>query len=320
MNTFLVSDRTIVIDPISGRAILGKNSLQDRKSVDYKEDRLRQFMRDRRMTSHSQLKATRNMVVCKNIMSSPSLRNSQHKFQSYGNADANTSENLPSLKFNNNSRNISTEDIEGASPKKFRHKNKKLFIDRKEILSVLGGSPGRYHGFKKDQKVGGTFSNANNFWDERGILDKKFAAGARLPQKNFQSKRKVHIPVNQSYGFEDHSKTFEINKSFGHQNSIQVTSKALKKKVINDLKKYKDRASEMLPNLRESVSNPNLQNHKASPYKNGDNIKSLNKSILKESNIATSAPKMRLNKSISSPYSRVRIKLGKKSSGSAPYV
>jgi len=27
----------------------------------------------------------------------------------------------------------------------------KLFIDRKEILSVLGGKPGRYHGFQNDK-------------------------------------------------------------------------------------------------------------------------------------------------------------------------
>jgi hypothetical protein len=57
-------------------------------------------------------------------------------------------------------RNLSTTDIFGASPSKFKHKNKKLFVDKKEIVSIFGGKVGRYQGFKNDYKEGGTYEQS----------------------------------------------------------------------------------------------------------------------------------------------------------------
>ena len=48
------------------------------------------------------------------------------------------------------------EDIVGASPAKFK-RGRKLFIDRNEVKSVLGQSPGKYHGFANDYTNGGTY-------------------------------------------------------------------------------------------------------------------------------------------------------------------
>jgi len=45
----MINDSNIIIDPISGRAMLGKNSLQDRKSCDFKGNRVRKFLKDKRM-------------------------------------------------------------------------------------------------------------------------------------------------------------------------------------------------------------------------------------------------------------------------------
>ena len=73
----------------------------------------------------------------------------------------------------------------------------KLFVDRKEILSVLGGKPGKYHGFKDDKLIGGTYKSTDSkFWEERGVLDKKIVGGVRLPPKDFQSKRKIDVPAS----------------------------------------------------------------------------------------------------------------------------
>ena len=51
---------------------------------------------------------------------------------------------------------------------RFRHKSRKLFIDRREAMSVFGQSPGKYHGFVKDYKSGGTYNTQN---DEKMIVD-----------------------------------------------------------------------------------------------------------------------------------------------------
>ncbi|CAI2375183.1 unnamed protein product [Moneuplotes crassus] len=260
MNSLFVSERSIVIDPISGRAMLGSNSIQDLNSGDYPQDRVRKFMKDQRLTNRSQMKSTRNMVVCKNIMTPPDLRNSFSKVPSYESSIKPFLEETACFKQVDKSRNISTEGIDGAIPRKFRHKNKKLFIDRKEILSVLGGTPGEYHGFHTDRGIGGTFNNCNNFWDERGILENKFSAGARLPQKNFQRKRKIQGASNLS-SFGTHSKSFSHNKGFNIKDSSYQTNNGKRKNIINGLKRYKN-LNKKLPNLREHVQSPNLQKHK----------------------------------------------------------
>lgn len=54
-------------------------------------------------------------------------------------------------------RSLVKNDIDGASPNKFKHRPRKFFVDRNEIKSVFNQTPGKYHGFKNDFGSGGTF-------------------------------------------------------------------------------------------------------------------------------------------------------------------
>lgn len=60
------------------------------------------------------------------------------------------------------------EDIEGSKPSKFRHRHRRLFVDRNEARSVFGQRPGQYHGFMIDKSLGGTF-NTNT--DKKIVVD-----------------------------------------------------------------------------------------------------------------------------------------------------
>lgn len=70
----------------------------------------------------------------------------------------------PNIDYNGNKvddqryiRSLKKSDIEGASPKKFKHRPRRFFVDRQEIRSVFNQNPGRYHGFVNDIKSGGTY-------------------------------------------------------------------------------------------------------------------------------------------------------------------
>lgn len=56
-------------------------------------------------------------------------------------------------------RSLTKSDIEGASPKKFKHRPRKFFVDRNEVKGVFNQRPGIYHGFLNDIYTGGTFIN-----------------------------------------------------------------------------------------------------------------------------------------------------------------
>lgn len=169
--------------------------------------------------------------------------------------------------YNNHSRNLSTQGIEGASPSKFRHKNRKLFVDRKEIMTAFGGQPGQYHGFENDKPVGGTYKATESpFWNEKGKLDKKIVAGARLNKpRDFQAKRK--IPEINSTSFLNMPSASSIaDQTKGYiKPSPELKTRLLQQKVMRDLGKLK--REESLPYLRESVSNPGLSQLIESPYK-----------------------------------------------------
>jgi hypothetical protein len=60
--------------------------------------------------------------------------------------------------FTTNDGSLRNHDIKGSSPTKFR-RNRKLFIDRNTIKSVLGQSSGKYHGYAQDYIKGGTYNN-----------------------------------------------------------------------------------------------------------------------------------------------------------------
>lgn len=49
-------------------------------------------------------------------------------------------------------------DITGTSPQKFKHRPRKYFVDRQEIMTIFNQKPGKYHGFKSDYKIGGTYT------------------------------------------------------------------------------------------------------------------------------------------------------------------
>ena len=67
--------------------------------------------------------------------------------------------------FNSGQGGLRWEDIKGASPSKFK-RGRKLFVDRNEVKSVLGQSPGKYHGFANDYSKGGTYKHE----DESNII------------------------------------------------------------------------------------------------------------------------------------------------------
>ena len=79
--------------------------------------------------------------------------------------------------FQSVSGGLKCDDINGASPSKFK-RGRKLFLDRNEIRSVLGQSPGNYHGFANDFTKGGTYSNTQDdiiINDFRTLTKKKLA-------------------------------------------------------------------------------------------------------------------------------------------------
>lgn len=140
--------------------------------------------------------------------------------------------------FSDHNRHLSTEGIDGASPSKFKHKGKKLFVDKKEILSVFGGKVGRYHGFQNDFKVGGTYESESF---DRFYIDKQ--------KRDFQIKKRIN-------GYSD-SQTFSIGNgtiedgTLNNMKSPEYKSKMFQQKYLN----YNASPStDKLPKLRESTS------------------------------------------------------------------
>lgn len=142
--------------------------------------------------------------------------------------------------YNQSNRNLSTDGIEGASPSKFKHMSKRLFVDRKEILSVFGGAPGRYHGYQQDLPVGGTYKTTDSpFWKEKGKLDENIVAGARVEsRRDFQAKRLLPALVSKNiFNVTNTSDSFP-NISVAEPSNSQKT-KILQQRVMRDLKKLK---------------------------------------------------------------------------------
>lgn len=207
------------------------------------------------------------------------LKNSQSAFGTYDmqSRDRRSNKSL-NVSYDVINRNLNTEGIEGASPKKFKHMSKKLFVDRKEILSVLGGKPGRYHGYQNDKPVGGTYKESEDpFWKEKGKLDKKIIAGVRLPSKDFQAKRKTgHIESNNVFNMPT---TVASNKLSDYiSKSPEPQTSKLQQRVIRDLGKIKENNNK-LPVLRESASIPIIDPFQGTPYKKGVENAKMNNSV-----------------------------------------
>ena len=86
------------------------------------------------------------------------------------------------------------EDIEGSSPSKFGNRNKRVFVDRNEIKSVLGNlyllrflgqTPGKYHGYVKDYAKGGTYKESSDGVDDMIIKDLHKQAKSKIKGFNF---------------------------------------------------------------------------------------------------------------------------------------
>lgn len=79
---------------------------------------------------------------------------------------------------------LSCNDIVGASPSRFK-RGRKLFVDRNEIKSVLGLSPGQYHGFANDYSTGGTYKSENGniiISDLRKVAKQKLVNNLQKPK------------------------------------------------------------------------------------------------------------------------------------------
>jgi len=137
------------------------------------------------------------------------------------------------------------------------------------------------------------------FWEEKGKLDKKIVAGGRLPQKHFQSKRKVDIPANKSHIFDILQKRVTEN-NYSFKKSSDMRTRLLHQKEKRELGWYKAKNNSKLPALRESISNPLLQSIKAYPYKNEKDSRKLNSSVIKHKMNANNH--VHFNYSVDSPY------------------
>ena len=210
------------------------------------------FRLTRNFTAQSEVRPEQNGRL------SMKARNSYSSFHmlSRNNPQPNINYSQELSPYDAHNRSLSTEGIQGASPQKFKHMSKKLFVDRKEILSVFGGIPGRYHGYRNDKPVGGTYkSTESTFWNEKGKLDKKIVAGVRLPTKrDYQTKRRIpEICERNIFG----SAQKINNSSLGYlQSTPEQRTKGIQQKVMKDLRRLK-REQEM-PYLRESTSLPSL--------------------------------------------------------------
>ena len=189
-------------------------------------------------------------------------RNSYSSFDTYANNPWSISQQTSPY---NHNRSLSIEGIHGASPQKFKHMSKKLFVDRKEILSVFGQMPGRYHGYQNDFPEGGTYKSTDSkFWNKKGVLDKNIVGGARVqPTRGFQAKRKINeIWSRNILG----SSLRDLPQSIdGIENNPEARIRIAQKKVIKDLNRLKGNSS--LPYLRESTSLTALDPIANSPYR-----------------------------------------------------
>lgn len=232
------------------------------------------------------------------------LKNSQSAFGTYDMQSNNRRSNKSlNVSYDVSNRNLTTNGIEGASPMKFKHMSKKLFVDRKEILSVLGGKPGRYHGYQNDKPVGGTYKKSEDpFWNEKGKLDEKIVAGVRLPSKDFQAKKRTsHIESNNVFSIPTAVAPTKLS-DYVSKSPEQQTSK-MQQRVIRDLGKIKENNNK-LPALRESASIPIIDPFQGTPYKKGVENTKMNNSVSNQN--ITSQYNQRVNYPCDCPYSDVK--------------
>ncbi|CAI2363935.1 unnamed protein product [Moneuplotes crassus] len=90
---------------------------------------------------------------------------------------------------------LKNNDIQGSSPAKFQ-RGRKLFVDRNSIKTVLGQSPGKYHGFAHDYTQGGTYAsdvNQNIIISDFSNYSKKKVANLNYDVKDKEEGSFPHI-------------------------------------------------------------------------------------------------------------------------------
>lgn len=83
-------------------------------------------------------------------------------------------------------------DIPGASPSKFGVRSRRVFVDRNEIKSVLGQDMGKYHGYVKDFKQGGTYNPESDSPSNMIVSDLNKVAKSKLKNKFTRSNSSIH--------------------------------------------------------------------------------------------------------------------------------
>jgi hypothetical protein len=249
---------------------------------------------NRNSTSHAYLDPIKEKNLAK------FLKKNQSTFGTYDveQRDQRVNQSL-NASYDAHNRGLSTDGIEGASPMKFKHLNKKLFVDRKEIMSVLGGKPGRYHGYRDDKPVGGTYKESEDkFWNEKGKLDKKLVAGIRLPSKDFQAKRTIgQGPVNNSFTVNTTSNG-KLLRNYLNK-TPETHTLQMQQHVRRDFGQIKE-TNNKLPSLRESVSIPQLNPYHPSPYNKG--VESNKVNLLSSNQNLNSYDNSRAHYSLDTPY------------------
>ena len=145
--------------------------------------------------------------------------------------------------------------------------NRKLFVDRREVLSIFGGNPGRYHGFESDLPVGGTYKETEaKLWNENKLTSDSYVAGSRLAVKrDFQAKKKVSgIVDSQLFSYSDSSNALNSSKTLMNR-SPELKSSIYSRKFMGETNTYKNETK--LPYLKESFNNSLIDNTSSSPYK-----------------------------------------------------
>jgi hypothetical protein len=252
------------------------------------------FRLNRNSTSHAYLDPIKEKNITK------FLKKNHSTFGTYDveQRDRRANQSL-NASYDAHNRGLSTDGIEGSSPMKFKHMNKKLFVDRKEIMSVLGGKPGMYHGYRDDKPAGGTYKESENqFWNEKGKLDKKLVAGIRLPSKDFQAKRTIGQGLD--YNSFTGNTTSNANLLHNYQNKTPEThTSQMQQRVRRDFGQIKE-TDNKLPSLRESVSIPQLNPYRATPYKKGVESNKMNLSYSNQNLNSNDNP--RAHYSLDTPY------------------
>ncbi|CAI2364811.1 unnamed protein product [Moneuplotes crassus] len=113
---------------------------------------------------------------------------------------------------------LKNNDIKGSSPSKF-NRGRKLFVDRNSIKTVLGKSPGKYHGFAQDYTHGGTYSPEDS--SNIIISDLNSYSKNKITNLNYKSNKGAGERLPNILNRSNLSSEYLLNKSLNKGSFVQ---------------------------------------------------------------------------------------------------